>query len=127
MKRRIYFSCGLDERELPVVHTIRQFIVSSGAEVDFAPYPIEYARMEQAIEQCNAFLAVFAATSSVATWLIHAAIYAFAHNQHRLAPRPRLFGLCVDPWPVPKAYEHIAFEWLAEGTYENLLHDSPPR
>ena len=56
-----------------------------------------------------------------ATWLIHAANYAFALNRPRMVFRPRLFGLCVDPWPVPKAYEHISFEWLAEGTYENLL------
>ena len=127
MQRRIYVSCGLDEQELADVHKICQHVISSGAEVDFAPdlNHISYSEMERAIEQCDTFLAVFAATSEVATSLAHAAQYAFVLNKHRLVPRPRLFGVLIHPWQVPRAYAHIPFEWLSVDGYENLLQDVP--
>ena len=129
MQRRIYLSCGPDEQELPLVLTVRQFLASTGAKVDFQPDLRSrrgYVLMERAIEQCDTFLAVFAAISSVSTAFAHAALYAFELNRHRMAPRPRLFGIRVDPWRVPKAVEQIPFEWVSEGSCENLLYDSPP-
>lgn len=128
MSRRTYISCLFEERGLLQVESLCKFIHPKHGVVEFAPYPEGswdfYHLLEDAIERCDAFVAIVGNGYSSSTWLNHELGYAYALNKYRFQPRPRLFGVCVDGHELPKCSEHIRLEWLHdEAGYQLILDD----
>jgi hypothetical protein len=126
MSRRIYISCEFPERRISQVEALDGYLQQVGCKVQFAPFGggVEfcgYDALEAAIEQADAFIAVAGRGYDSATWLNHELWYAHALNRHRFNHRPRLFGLPIPPYRLPRCSEHIELEWLNESNRELLL------
>ena len=132
MPRRVYISCGFDERDLPQVRLLCSFLRISNCVIEFAPQPAGwsfYRNVEDAIDRCDAIIAVFGQARSCSTWLAHELHYAGDLNRVRFHPRPRLFGIKIDDFQEPSITKHVTVEWL-DGTAETnqlLLQDLPDR
>jgi hypothetical protein len=132
MSRRVYISCGFDERDLPQVRSLCGFLQGSGCVIEFAPQPASwsfYRNIEDAIDRCDAVVAVIGRAHGCSTWLAHELHYAGALNRVRFHPRPRLFGIRIDDFEQPNITKHVNLEWL-DGSHETsnlLLQDLPGR
>lgn len=130
MSRRVYISCDYPERDLVEVEGLCRFLHKAKCAIEWAPQPAWdfYRPIEEAIERCDAFVAVVATGYQCSTWLNHELYYAHALHRFRFHPRPRLFGIAVNETPLPNCSKHIPLEWLASPEdYGFLLEDLPPR
>lgn len=132
MSRRVYISCAVDERDLPEVRALCTFLQLSGCVLMFAPQPPGwsfYRNIEDAIDRCDAFVAVVGRGHSCSSWLAHELHYANTLNGVRFHPRPRLFGIRIEDYERPNITKHVALEWLDGSDEANklLLEDLPGR
>ncbi len=132
MSRRVYISCDFDERDLPEVRSLCSFLQVSGCVIMFAPQPAGwsfYRNIEDAIDRCDALVAVIGRGHTCSTWLAHELHYANALNRVRFHPRPRLFGIRIGDYEQPNITRHVTLEWLDGSTETNqlLLQDLPER
>ena len=127
--RRVYISCDFNERDLKPVRSILGFLQLRNCLIEFAP-PVGndfYKSLEGAIERCDAFVAIVGVGYSVSTWLNHELLYAHNLRISRFNPSPRICGIRIDNFDLPRSSEHIPVEWIDETTYSLLLEDIPPR
>lgn len=129
MSRYAYISCDFNERDLEQVKRICGFLQGSGCVIQFAPSPgwSFYRVLEEAIERSDVFLAVIGMGYSTSTWLNHELYYAYNLQRTRFTPRPRLFGLRIEGYEIPRCSENIHLEWLDESNLHLLLEDLPGR
>lgn len=129
MSRHVYISCSFDERELVPVKQICGFLQVSKCVIQFAPSPgwSFYRTLEEATERCDSFIAVVGPGYNSSTWLNHELHYAYNLNRFRFSPRPRLFGLRIEEYDLPRCSEHIQLEWLSENNRDLILLDLPER
>ena len=127
MPKCVYISCDYHERELEQVKKVCGFLQVSGCLILFAPQPewSFYDAIETSIDQCDTFIAIVGLGQDGSTWLSKELHYAYALNQARTRKRPRLFGLAVEGYKIPKISEHIPLEWISESNMELLLQDAP--
>lgn len=128
MSRHVYISCEFEERQLPEVEALCQYLraVQSTIHIEFRPHPWgSYRLLERSIEACDAFVAVpakatFQSGASQLMWYAHRLRYS------RMEAVPRVFALELTSCemttpPFPSLY----FEWLNPGNYAALLEDLP--
>ena len=132
MPRRIYFSCGFDERDLPQIKSHCGFLQGAGCVIEFSPQFAGwsfYRNIEDAIDRCDSFVALVGRDRAVSSWLAHELEYAFALSRARFRPRPRLFGIRIEGFDLPNCSKHISVEWLDGSAESNelLLQDLPER
>jgi hypothetical protein len=128
--RRVYISCDHGERTFPEVERLCRFLKSAGCVLEWAPAPgwDSYRILEEAIDRCDAFVAVAASGYADSTWLNHELHYAAGLRRLRFSPRPRLFGLSVGVARLPRCTEDIEVEWLdSPHSFGKLLEDLPER
>jgi len=119
MAGNVYISCERDERELPEVAALCRVLRESACEIHFAPFTVEwcgYRQLEDLIERADAFVAVAGRGYDSATWLNHELTYADALRRFRFDHRPRIFGLRIGKYLLPRCSEHIALEWIDSST-----------
>ena len=125
MSRYVYISCHIEERDAAPVVALRNFLRAARCIVQHTP-PVHqdesYRLTEDAIERCDAFIAIVGpghATSLQLNFELH-----HAHNLRvsRLTFRPRLCALRLNEGPLSRLSEHIELEWLT-GDYQTVLED----
>ncbi len=129
MSRHVYISCDFEERQLEQVKELCGFLQASKCVIQFAPSSggSFYRLLEESIERSDAFIAVVGAGYDCSTWLNHELHYAFNLKRMRMSPRPRLFGLRVQDYELPRCSEDIELEWLNDSNRQLLLADLPKR
>jgi len=134
MARRIYIFCDFNERELPEIKLLCDFLRQSKFIVEFTPKDgadWNYQLIEEAIDRCNVFVAGIGLSASCSTWLAHEINYAFGLRRLRMRLRPRIFAIRLSNYSeltfVEKFSKNYPVEWLTETNYKLLLEDSPNR
>ena len=128
MSRYVYISCAEDERKLPEIEFLCDFLRTSRNIVQFAPQADEgaFCRLtEDAIERSDAFVAVIGPGHSSSTQLNFELHHAHNLRSSRMSPRPRIFGLQIAAHPLARVSTHIEIEWLQEDSLDTLLADGP--
>lgn len=127
MSKNIYISCDPEERNLEQVKSLCTFLQESSHLLNFAPLPKEgflYPKVEYKIERCDVFVAIIGAGYGYdcSTWLNHELLYASILRRHRMISRPRMFGLCIENYKLPRCSETIELEYLSESDYSAILN-----
>jgi hypothetical protein len=131
MSRIVYISCDLVQRDLPEVKSLCGYLQTSHCVIEFSPQPgwSFYRNIEDAIDRCDALVAIFGGMYSLSMQLSHSLLYASTLNRMRFHPRPRLFGIRVGDAQLPGAVEHVELEWIdgSPESYKLMLEDLPER
>lgn len=135
MRQRFYISCDFNERELPEIKSVMEFLTQSRCITEFAPSDSinwNYRLIEEAIERCDAFIAGVGMSYSCSTWLAHEITYAMLLSRHRMGERrPRIFAIRLSnyakqTWVVKNA-DATPIKWITKSEYQLLLEDSPDK
>ncbi len=124
MNKNIYISCAFNERDLEQVKSLCVFLQESSCLINFAPSSKEgnlYSQVEDRIERCDIFIAIISAGYDCSTWLNHELLYASILRRYRMVSKPRMFGLYIENYILPRCSETIELEYLSEGAYSLIL------
>lgn len=129
MSRYVYISCHIEERENPIVAALRNYLRAARCIIQHTPAPSQddsYRLTEDAIERCDAFIAIIGSGQADSPQLNFELHHAHNLRVSRLTFRPRLFGLRLDAMhPLSRLSEHIEMEWLDDHNRQIVLADWP--
>lgn len=129
MPRYVYISCHIEERANPIVAALRNFLRAARCVIHHTPAPSQddsYRLTEDAIERCDAFIAIVGPAHADSPQLNFELHHAHNLRKSRLTFRPRLFGLRLDDTHrLSRLSENIEIEWLNEHNRQIVLEDWP--